>query len=101
MAHGYHWRQGHWGANLTPLLEENYKKAMADGKYDKTKHWSGREPEHYAKTNPMEYFAESVESFFSSNKFRNDLYPFVHSEFREFDRDSYDMVAKIFEVDAD
>lgn len=74
---------------------------MSDGKFDSVKHWVGSDTKHYAKTNPHEYFAESVEAFFSSNKFRNDMYPFVHSELREFDRDGYDMVAKVFEIDAD
>jgi len=83
------------------MLEKTYKKAIKDKKYDKVKHWQGYETKHYATTNSHEYFAETVEAFFSSAKFRNDFYPFVHSQLREFDRDGYDMVARVFQVDAD
>jgi len=54
---------------------------------------------HYATTNHVEYFAETVEAFFSSNIFRNDMFPFYRSELKDFDRDGFDMVAKVFEID--
>lgn len=72
---------------------------MADGKYNSVKHWVGSTVKHYATTNFNEYFAECVEAFFSSEKFRNDMYPFNRQQLKEFDRDGFDMVAKIFKID--
>jgi len=99
MAHAWQWRQGHWGSEINPVIKEYYNKAMEDGKYNSVKHWVGSTVKHYATTNYTEYFAECVEAFFSSSKFRNDMYPFNREELREFDKDGFDMVAKIFKVD--
>lgn len=78
---------------------------MKDGKYNSVNHWTGYTnnkqylQKHYATTNHIEYFAETVEAFFSSNIFRNDMFPFYRSELKDFDRDGFDMVAKVFEID--
>jgi len=77
MAHAFHWRQGHFGSELSPITSATYEKAMKDGKYDCVKHWHGSLcNKHYATTNHLEYFAETVEAYFSSDKFRNELFPF-------------------------
>jgi len=72
---------------------------MKDGKYDNVKHWVGSTVKHYGKTNKTEYFAECTEAFFSSDFFRNDMYPFYRHQLKEFDRDGFDMVAKVFGID--
>ena len=59
-----------------------YERAKTSQSYDKVERWfsNGRpntEEKAYAMTNPMEYFAESTEAFFS----RNDFFPFTRDEF--------------------
>lgn len=75
---------------------------MKSGKYNNVKHWIsayGNNNKHYGTTNKTEYFAECVEAFFSSGIFRNELYPFYRSELKDFDKDGFDMVAKVFGID--
>lgn len=76
LAHLYQWRHGLRGSDVGQLFNEVYQKATKDGKYDNVKHWVGSTVKHYATTNYTEYFAECTEAFFSSDKFRNDMYPF-------------------------
>ena len=44
---------------------------------------------HYGKQNQKEYLAETAEAFFTSKRFRNDYFPFIHSELKSFDPDGY------------
>lgn len=99
LAHLYQWRHGLRGSDVDQLFGEVYKKATKDGKYDNVKHWVGSTVKHYATTNYTEYFAECTEAFFSSDKFRNDMYPFNRAELKEFDKDGYDLVAKMFHIE--
>lgn len=85
LAHGYHDRflSGGFG---NPAVKAAYERAKASGSYDAVQRWNGTafapKPERaYAMSNPMEYFAESTEAYFS----RNDFYPFNNSELREHD----------------
>jgi hypothetical protein len=85
LAHGYHDRvlQGGFG---NPSIKAAYERAKASGSYDAVKRWNGSafasKPEKaYAMTNPMEYFAESTEAYFT----RNDFYPFNKTELQEHD----------------
>merc|ERR1711920_450234 len=45
----------------------------------------------YGAVNHMEFFAESSEAFFSSRRFRNDYFPYVHAELKGFDPIAYKM----------
>merc|ERR1711976_693445 len=99
LAHLYEWRHGTRGSEARPILEKTYKKAIKDGKYDNVRHWVGSMTKHYATTNHHEYFAECTEAFFSSDKFRNDMYPFNRAELKEFDKDGYDLIAKMFGIE--
>jgi len=47
---------------------------------------------HYGLTNPMEYFAEGTEAYF----YRNDFYPFVRAELKEFDPKLHDLLVEIW-----
>ena len=53
---------------------------------------------HYAATNHSEYFAECSEAFFSSRRFRNDYYPYVHPELQGFDESGYRMCETVWGV---
>ena len=54
----------------------------------------------YAMTTEYEYFAEISKAFFTSNRFWNDYYPFIHSELYDFDIKGYNLVADVWGVDA-
>jgi len=72
---------------------------MASRKYDSIENYWGNMTKHYGTTNSREYFAECTEAFFSQGKYKNDLYPFIREELKEFDIDGYNMVAKLFGID--
>eukprot|EP00913_Durusdinium_trenchii_P009333 g8771.t1 len=44
------------------------------------------------------YFAEACTSFFSSNRFRNGFYPYVHCELKNFDPHAYKMIEEAFGI---
>ena len=58
-----------------------YRMAMAKGSLEKVMLYDGRTVRHYAASNHKEYFAEMTEAFL----YRNDFYPFVYGELKEFD----------------
>jgi len=58
-----------------------YQAAMDQGILDKVQLFTGREGRHYGATNHKEYFAEATESYL----YRNDFYPFVAAELRDYD----------------
>ena len=79
LAHGYDHQfigQGHGYGN--DECEANYQRMMKSGINDKVKIWDGGTGSHYARTNRMEYLAESSEAYFAVN----DIYPFVRAELR-------------------
>lgn len=82
LAHAYHDRV--LGNDQKDILAA-YEKAKSSKSYDKVEHWHGKGPttfdRAYAMNNPMEYFAESTEAFFS----RNDFYPFTREELAKHD----------------
>lgn len=43
-----------------------------------------------------DYFAEAAVSFFSSRRFRNDQYPFIHQELESFDPEGYNLMNSIW-----
>lgn len=87
LAHGYHHQflpDGFANAEVA----EAQKRAKASGTYDSVRHVDGRNREAYARTNPMEYFAELSEAYFGTN----DFYPFVRSELERADAEGFQLM---------
>jgi hypothetical protein len=101
LAHAYHDRfltNGFGNAEIRAA----YDRAKASGTYDRVERWNGpgRPNTHersYAMTNPMEYFAESTEAYFS----RNDFFPFTRDELKQHDPEMTRLVAKLWGVNSD
>ena len=97
LAHAYHDR-------VFGFDDDDIAKAYAHAKdsqtYDQVERWSGSKlpksrERSYAMTNPMEYFAENSEAFFS----RNDFYPFNREELAKHDPEMTKLLAKVWGVD--
>ena len=95
LAHAYHDRylpEGH--DNLA--IKAAYEKAKAGGKYDRVERQDAeghkRLDRAYALTNPMEYFAETTEAFFS----RNDFFPFTNKELKKHDPAMFELLGKLW-----
>ncbi len=76
-----------------------YAHAKDSQSYDNVERWSGtgipiRREKAYAMTNPMEYFAETSEAFFT----RNDFYPFNHEELLKHDPEMEKLLTKVWGV---
>lgn len=85
LAHAFHNRVVKNGFD-NAAIKAAYDHAKAGGGYDKVERWHGNGKPNtferaYAMTNPMEYFAESTEAFFT----RNDFFPFTREELRRHD----------------
>ncbi len=89
LAHGYH--DQYLSFNNQRIIDA-YDKAMAAGIYEKVLLYNGRQARHYGASNHKEYFAEGTESFF----YRNDFYPFVAAELKEYDPVLYDLLVEIW-----
>ena len=80
-----------------PEIRRLYEKAKAGGKYDRIERWHGNGKPNtferaYAMTNPMEYFAECTEAFFT----RNDFFPFTVDELEKHDPEMLALLKKIW-----
>ncbi len=96
LAHGYHDQV--FGFDDKDIASA-YAHAKDSKTYDNVERWSGtgiplRKEKAYAMTNPMEYFAETSEAFFS----RNDFYPFNHEELLKHDPEMEKLLAKVWGV---
>jgi len=85
LAHAYHDRVLTGGFDNAEI-KAAYERAKASGSYEKVERWFGNgrpntRERAYAMTNPMEYFAETSEAFFS----RNDFFPFTREELHQHD----------------
>ncbi len=80
LAHAYH-HQFLDGGFENPEVRDAYRRAMGEKRYESVLHYDGKEVRAYAKTDPMEYFAEATEAFFGAN----DFYPFVRAELQRHD----------------
>ncbi len=89
LAHAYH--DQYLGFN-DPRFVEAYKKAKAAGIYEKVLLYNGRKVRHYGLTDQKEYFAEGTEAYF----YRNDFYPFVRAELKEFDPTLHDLLSEVW-----
>ena len=78
LAHGYHDQV--FGFD-DPEIAAAWQARVDAGDFDSVLHISGATRRHYGLTNPMEYFAETTESFFGCN----DFYPFVRGELMQAD----------------
>ena len=85
LAHGYHDRVLARGFG-NPEIKAAYERAKISKSYDTVERWFGKgrpntREKAYAMTNPMEYFAETTEAFYS----RNDFFPFTRAELKHHD----------------
>jgi hypothetical protein len=96
LAHGYDYHFIGKGRNYgNEQCQANYERMMNEGKYEKVKIWDGGTGSHYARSNRMEYWAESTEAYFAVN----DIYPFVRAELREHDPQMATLVERYWGVD--
>lgn len=96
LAHAYHHRAVD-GSFDNAEVKSAYERAKASGKYDhiERRHGNGKPNSFgraYAMTDPMEYFAESSEAFFS----RNDFFPFSREDLKRHDPEMFELVAKLW-----
>lgn len=100
LAHGYHDRELQDGFKNREIITA-YQTAVASKSYEQVQRWNGKEfaksPQRaYAMTNPMEYFAESTEAFFS----KNDFYPFNREELLRHDPAMCSLLIRLWGVQA-
>jgi hypothetical protein len=98
LAHAYHDRVLSGGFD-NPEIKAAYARARAGKSYDKVERWFGNWRPNtfersYAMTNPMEYFAENTEAFFS----RNDFFPFTRDELKQHDPEMEQLLARVWGV---
>lgn len=94
LAHAYHDRfldRGFENAEIKAA----YERAKKSGAYDQVERWNGEgrpatRERAYAMTNPMEYFAETTEAYFS----RNDFFPFDREELQRADAQMLEVLKK-------
>jgi hypothetical protein len=96
LAHAYHDRVLERGFG-NPEVQAAYERAKASRSYDQVERWFGNGRSNsreraYAMTNPMEYFAETTEAFFS----RNDFFPFTRDELKQHDPEMNALLAKLW-----
>jgi hypothetical protein len=98
LAHAYHDRvlKGGFG---NAEIKSAYERAKTSKSYDKVERWFGNGRSNtferaYAMTNPMEYFAEATEAFFS----RNDFFPFNRAELKQHDPEMEQLLARLWGV---
>ncbi len=89
LAHGYH--DIVFGYD-DPYIRAVYQHAKVNGLYDRVRYHRGGEREAYAKTNPMEYFAELTEAYFGYN----DFYPFDAEDLKKHDPKGYEMCRRLW-----
>ena len=98
LAHAYHDRVLARGFD-NPEIKAAYERVKASKTYDKVERWFGNGRSNtferaYAMTNPMEYFAETTEAFFS----RNDFFPFNRAELKRHDPGMEQLLARLWGV---
>lgn len=94
LAHAYHDRVLGFDE---PRIVAVYERLRDAERYRSVLHIEGDRREHYARTNPMEFFAELTESYFGTN----DFYPFVRGELREDNPEAFALLEEIWGVPAD
>ena len=85
LAHAYHHQVLSY--KYKPIRDA-YKHALAQNLYAEIRHANGKIQRAYALTNEKEFFAELTEACFG----RNDMYPFVRDELKDYDPEGFAMV---------
>ena len=75
-----------------PEIIAAYQKAKAAGIYEHVLLYTGQYVRHYGLKDAKEYFAEGTEAYW----YRNDFYPFVRAELKEFDPTLHALLEKIW-----
>lgn len=95
LAHAYHNRYLPEGFD-NPEIKAAYQSAVAGGKYEQVERQDSegnkRMDRAYAMTDPMEYFAETTEAFFT----RNDFYPYTKEELKVQDPAMLELLEKLW-----
>ena len=78
LAHAYH---DQFLSFRNQEIRDAYQAAKRSGKYEAVMAHTGQTVRHYGLNNAKEYFAEATEAYF----YRNDFYPFLRAELKEFD----------------
>ena len=98
LAHGYHHRFLKDGYD-NQQIRKAYEKAKGAGTYERVERQDAegnkRMDRAYAMANPMEYFAETSEAFFS----RNDFFPYNRAELKQHDPEMFDLLAEVWGVE--
>ena len=89
LAHAYH--DQILGFDHPPIVE-SFRRAQETGQYEQVRHIGGSVTQHYALTDPKEYFAEATEAYFGAN----DFFPFVRAELAEHDPTLYAILREIW-----
>lgn len=89
LAHAYHHQ--HLGFEHAGVIH-CYEQAKDEGLYEEVMFLHGRTVRHYALTDHKEYFAEATEALFG----RNDFYPFVEGELKEYDPLAYALLVELW-----
>ncbi len=98
LAHGYDYHFIGKGRDYgNAESQAHYERMMKAGRYEKVMIWDGRTGSHYARSNRMEYWAESSEAYFAVN----DIYPFVRAELRDHDPQMARFVERYWGVDSE
>lgn len=98
LAHAFHHRVLEGGFDNAEI-KAAYERAKAAGKYEHVERTLGDGKPNtieraYAMTDPMEYFAETTEAFFS----RNDFFPFTRDELKQHDAEMFSLLIKLWGV---
>jgi len=93
LAHGYHDRFIEGGYENAPI-SNGLRRSKEAGLYGEVDHVGGKRRDHYAATNPMEFFAENSESYFG----KNDFYPFNRDELRAYDEPTLRLMEQCWRV---
>ena len=98
LAHAYHDRVLPKGF-ANPEIQAAFTRAKESGKYDKVERHLGNGRKNtfekaYAMTNPMEYFAETTEAYFTGN----DFYPFTREELKKHDPDMLELLGTLWKT---
>ncbi|MBA3313795.1 MAG: hypothetical protein M3552_00470 [Planctomycetota bacterium] len=93
LAHGYHDRFIEHGYE-NKVISVALAKSKDAGLYGEVDHIAGKKRDHYAATNPMEYFAESSESYFG----KNDFFPYDRAELQAYDPDALRLMEELWGV---
>jgi dipeptidyl-peptidase-4 len=89
LAHAYH---DQFLGFEHPEIIAAFKAAKGAQLYENVLLHTGKTVRHYGLTNEREYFAEGTEAFL----YRNDFYPFVRAELKEYDPVFHDLLVKIW-----